>query len=206
MQPSEIIKYIKRIKAFSLIEITIVIAILGILSAYAIPQYMSWSLDAKKVRAKQDLATLAEQISKYEIDQNSSQAKTVVRLRTLNELKGKYMANLVKLRDPWGFDYLVLPESGEITSLELLGYKTHDGTLIKINAAAGEKLPASLPPGASIVYKKFAEDSPRNAAGWHPKTVYSRGPNGRDEKAKGDDLKHECRRFKYLHSIVDIKQ
>lgn len=206
MQPSEIIKYSARIKAFSLIEITIVIAILGILSAYAIPQYMSWSLDAKKARAKQDLATLAEQVSKYEIDQNSSQVKTVVRLRTFNELKGKYMANLDKLRDPWGFDYLLLPESGEITSLELLGYKTNDGTMIKINAAAGEKLPANLPPGSSIVYKKFAEDSPRNAAGGHPKIVYSRGPNGRDEKAGGDDIKHECRRFKYLHSIVDIKQ
>jgi len=236
------VKNYSRIKAFSLIEIMIVLGILSVLTAYAIPQYMSWSLDAKKARAKQDLATLAEQVSKYEADQNSMVSKgtvesggnvkidyediqnspdrkvdsggpkikyskdSVIRLKSLSELRGKYMANLEKLRDPWGFEYLVLPEKGEIITLELLGYKTQDGTMIKINAAAGEKLPANLPPGATILYKKFVEDSHKKPTGEHPKMVYSRGPNGLDEKGKGDDLKHECRRFKYLHSVIENTQ
>ncbi len=208
------VKRISRVKAFSLIEIAIVLGILGILSAYAIPQYMSWSLDAKKARAKQDLATLAEQVAKYEIDQNlinietfkPGEAKKPVRLRSFNELKGKYMANIEKLRDPWGFEYLLLPEAGEKTSLELLGYKTLDGTMIKINTAIGEKIPPSLPPGTSIIYKEFVEDTTKKDQAFHPKIVYSRGPNGRDEKAKGDDIKHECRPFKYLRSVLEMKQ
>jgi len=208
------LKHISRVKAFSLIEIAIVLGILGILSAYAIPHYMSWSLDAKKARAKQDLATLAEQVAKYEIDQNlinietfkPGETKKPIRLRSFNELKGKYMANIEKLRDPWGFEYLLLPEAGEKTSLELLGYKTLDGTMIKINAAIGEKMPPNLPPGSSMIYKKFVEDTTKKDRSLHPKIVYSRGPNGRDEKAKGDDIKHECRPFKYLHSVIEMKQ
>ncbi len=208
------LKRISRVKAFSLIEIAIVLGILGILSAYAIPQYMNWSLDAKKARAKQDLATLAEQVAKYELDQNlinietfkHGEVKKPVRLKSFNELKGKYMANLEKLRDPWGFEYLLLPEAGEKTSLELLGYKTPDGTTIKINTAIGENLPPNLPPGSCIIYKEFVEDTTKKDQSLHPKIVYSRGPNGRDEKGKGDDIKHECRPFKYLRSIVEIKQ
>jgi|GEM_PF-6717950 len=164
-------------RAISLIELMMVIAVLAILSAYAIPGYMDWSTDARKAKAKHDLSTLAELVSKYEIDVNAAQAKTIVRLRNLSELKGRYISNLDALRDPFGYEYKVLAEVGEVIYLELL-------------------------PDSSDRYKKFVEDSPSKHTGEHPKIIYSVGPNGKDEKGKGDDIKHECRKFRYFHSIV----
>lgn len=201
-----IIRIFKNIKGFSLIELALTIMVVGILLAYAIPQYSNWTLDAKKVRAKHDLAMLAEQISKYELDQNMQQTKGIVRLRSLNELKGKYISDPSKLRDPWNYDYLILPEKGEIIKLELFGYKLSDGTTIQINPNKGEKLPNNLPPGTIILYKKFIEDYPNINPRGNPKIVYSKGPNGIDEKGQGDDIKHLCRPFKYFHSIVEMKQ
>ncbi len=231
--------------AFSLIEITIVIAILGVLSAYAVPHYMNWALDAKKARARQDLAMLAEQISKYELDQNlinmerakSDADKKAVRLKSLNELKGKYVANLDKLRDPWGYEYLVLPENGSLTIEELTGYLVSDITIeVKINNY--EDLPSDinkidelvrkenwLPENKDkithLIYRVIVSDIVKkekninkyfykenliyskfylipSVENPHPKIVYSKGPNGRDEKGKGDDIKHACMCFKYL--------
>lgn len=240
MKPAVFIKNIERANGFSLIEIAIVLMIVAILTAYAIPQYMSWSLDAKKARAKQDLATLAEQVSKYEMDQNTSQTKTVVRLKSFNELKGRYMATLEKLRDPWGFEYQVAEENGGIDVRELAGYVIDSNTIeVKIKdvralpsdqAKLAEMLererwlPKNTEKITSLIYKTHKSDASKNKADddiktiyfdaknviysrsyfpgkipgrAYPKFVYSRGPNGMDEKGKGDDIKHDCAPLKY---------
>jgi len=169
-------------KGFSLIELIILIAILGILSGFAIPAYIDWVKEAKITKTKTDIKTLCELVSKYEIEQNSGGKLPPVRLKALQELKGKYLRDPEALRDPWSRNYKVIPESGQKSFQELL-------------------------PGSKDRYALYKEDSPMNpTTGEHPKILYSFGPNGLDEKGKGDDIKHECRRFRYLESVSNSGQ
>lgn len=55
-------------KAFSLVELMIVVAILGILSAVAIPQFNNHIQEAKEAAAKDNLRILREAIERYAAD------------------------------------------------------------------------------------------------------------------------------------------
>lgn len=94
---------------FSLIELMIVIAIIGILVAVALPQFMSMSDDAKRSKAKQDCQVIVDAINKF-----NNIEKT--RLTKLSQLKGKYIANLDTLRDPWGRPYAIDATAGLVLS------------------------------------------------------------------------------------------
>ena len=95
--------------AFSLIELMIVIAIIGILVAVALPQFTSMTEDAKRSKAKQDCQTIVDAINKF-----NNIEKT--RLTNLGQLKGKYIANLDTLRDPWGKSYCIDTMAGNVLS------------------------------------------------------------------------------------------
>ena len=58
-------------KAFTLVELLVVIIIIGILAAVAIPQFGDSSADAKKSALKENLRTLRAAIEKYSIDHTS---------------------------------------------------------------------------------------------------------------------------------------
>ena len=57
-------------RAFSLIEILIVVAILGILAAIVMPEYLSHSQKAKEVTAKDNLRMLKDAIERYAVQHN----------------------------------------------------------------------------------------------------------------------------------------
>jgi general secretion pathway protein G len=61
-----------RRRAFTLVELLVVIIIIGILAAVAIPQFGDSSTDAKKSALKENLRTMRSAIEKYYHDHNST--------------------------------------------------------------------------------------------------------------------------------------
>lgn len=57
-------------KAFTLIELLIVVAIIAILAAIAVPNFLEAQTRAKVARVKNDLRTMATAIESYQIDHN----------------------------------------------------------------------------------------------------------------------------------------
>jgi general secretion pathway protein G len=105
-----------RAAGFTLIEIMVVIVILGILAALIVPKVISRPDEARIVAAKQDVATLAQALRLYKLD-NLAYPTTDQGLQALvakpaaapiptNWKPGGYLERLPK--DPWGRDYRYL--------------------------------------------------------------------------------------------------
>jgi len=101
---------------FTLIEIMVVVVILGILAALIVPKIISRPDEARITAAKQDVATLAQALKLYKLD-NLAYPSTDQGLQALvarpnsapvpaNWKAGGYLERLPK--DPWGRDYRYL--------------------------------------------------------------------------------------------------
>ena len=103
-------------RGFTLIEIMVVIVILGILAALIVPKVISRPDEARITAAKQDVATLAQALRLYKLD-NFAYPTTDQGLQALvvkpgaapipaNWKTGGYLERLPK--DPWGREYRYL--------------------------------------------------------------------------------------------------
>lgn len=101
---------------FTLIEIMVVVAILGILAALVVPKIMGRPDEARIVAAKQDIATIKQALNLYRLD-NQRYPTTEQSLQALvekptsgpipgNWKAGGYLERLPK--DPWGAPYQYL--------------------------------------------------------------------------------------------------
>ncbi|MCS6997109.1 MAG: type II secretion system major pseudopilin GspG [Casimicrobiaceae bacterium] len=98
---------------FTLIEVMVVVLILGILAALIVPNVVGRAHDARVAAAKQDIATLAQALAMYKLDNGrlptSEQGlKALVEKPTVapippNWRSGGYIARLPN--DPWGAPY-----------------------------------------------------------------------------------------------------
>jgi general secretion pathway protein G len=105
-----------RQRGFTLVEVMVVVAILGILAALIVPKIIGRSDDARIVAARQDVATLVAALKLYRLD-NQRYPTTDQGLKALvekpttdpipsNWKAGGYLDRLPK--DPWGHAYQFL--------------------------------------------------------------------------------------------------
>jgi len=114
---------------FTLIEVLVVVAILGILAAIVVPRIMDRPDEAKRVAAKADVAAIVQVLKLYRLDNgfypttDQGLAALVQRPTTnpapANWKQGGYLDRLPK--DPWGGDYQYLSPGvrGEIDVFSL---------------------------------------------------------------------------------------
>jgi len=104
------------VPGFTLLEVLVVVAILGILAAIVVPRIMDRPDEAKRVAAKADVAALVQALKLYRLD-NGFYPSTDQGLGALvqrpttqpapnNWKQGGYLERLPK--DPWGSDYQYL--------------------------------------------------------------------------------------------------
>ncbi len=106
----------RRARGFTLIEIMVVIAILGILAALVVPKIMGRPDEARIVAARQDIAAIRQALNLYRLD-NQRYPTTEQGLQALvekpasgpipgNWKTGGYLERLPS--DPWGAPYQYL--------------------------------------------------------------------------------------------------
>ncbi|WP_395061513.1 type II secretion system major pseudopilin GspG [Paraburkholderia silvatlantica] len=114
----------RRQRGFTLIEVMVVIAILGILAALIVPKIMSRPDEARRVAARQDIGTIMQAMKLYRLDNGryptqDQGLQALVQKPTTDPVPnnwkdGGYLERLPN--DPWGnaYQYLNPGVHGEI--------------------------------------------------------------------------------------------
>jgi len=100
-------------KGFTLIELLIVVAIIGIIAAIAIPNLLNAIDRGKQKRTMADLRSMGTAIEEYSIDNNFYPAATTV-ADLEAEVSPSYMRKL-PARDGWGGDFAITSTASNYT-------------------------------------------------------------------------------------------
>jgi prepilin-type N-terminal cleavage/methylation domain-containing protein len=106
-------------RAFSLIELLIVVAILAVLVGVAMPYYQDYVKETKLTKAKHELDIIKEALIKFDTMEDR-----LFEHEDLRVLLGRYLQELP--RDPWGRDYQVDHITGKVWSYGPDSQKTTD--------------------------------------------------------------------------------
>ena len=78
----------KKLHGFTLIELLIVVAIIGILAAIAVPNFLNAQVRAKVARAESEMRSLQNALESFFIDNNSYMPMDSDRIRSRRQYKG----------------------------------------------------------------------------------------------------------------------
>ena len=101
-------------KGFTLIELLIVVAIIGIIAAIAIPNLLNAIDRGKQKRTMADMRSIGTAVESYAVDNNVYPAvTTIAALQTIVQA-GAYMKNM-PLQDGWSHDFVVASVTTDYT-------------------------------------------------------------------------------------------
>ena len=114
-------------RGFTLIEVLVVVAILGILAAIIVPKLMDRPDEARRVAAKADIAALVQALKLYRLDNGfypttDQGLLALVQKPATQPVPGNWKPYIERLpKDPWGTDYQYLQPGvrGEIDVFSL---------------------------------------------------------------------------------------
>lgn len=123
-------------KGFTLIELLIVVAIIGIIAAIAIPNLLNAIDRGKQKRTMADLRSMGTAVEEYSIDNNFYPATTSV--ATLEaQVSPSYMRKLPE-RDGWGMNFFVDTDPSNYT-LGSCGKGATSCSSVSLETAGGGK-------------------------------------------------------------------
>ena len=99
----------RRSKAFTLIELLAVIAILGLIATFAVPQVLKWVSGARSDSARIQIENLGINIDLYRLDVGSyppTLEALIEKPSGVDRWDGPYLKKKVIPKDPWGNDYI----------------------------------------------------------------------------------------------------
>ncbi|RPI92202.1 MAG: type II secretion system protein GspG [Spirochaetales bacterium] len=132
-------RHMKGNGGFTLIEIMIVIAIIGILSIIVVPRFMDIPQKARVEAAKQQMAAFGLALDRYNLDSGvyptteQGLAALITRPNTepspMNYNEGGYLKKKELPKDPWGRDYIYRSPGDQGNDYEImsLGADGRDG-------------------------------------------------------------------------------
>jgi general secretion pathway protein G len=102
---------VRQHRAFTLIELLLVLVILGVLAAIVVPKFAGRTEQARVTAAHTQIATFGTALDAFEVDNGyypkgrNGLQDLVVQPRDAQNWKGPYMKNEIPL-DPWGHPYI----------------------------------------------------------------------------------------------------
>ena len=112
---------------FTLLELLVVVAIIGLLASYVGPKYFQQINKSEKVAAKAQIETIAKVINTYRIDVGRFPSSTeglkalVEKPAAANGWAGPYLDKAVPL-DPWGHAYVYKMPGTQGRDFDLISY------------------------------------------------------------------------------------
>jgi prepilin-type N-terminal cleavage/methylation domain-containing protein len=177
---------LRRVKGFTLIELLIVVAIIAILAAIAIPNFLEAQTRSKVARVKSDQRTLSTALEAYYIDNNAYPAQASAGADGIFNVYSGYMDGTTP---PPGFGQAAMTKDSCLAKMSSFRIKADQNDQLQTLTTPTAFLSAYLADpfadtkGACFAYSALAVNG---GSGW---IIWSYGPN-LDENKPWGTLKH----------------